>query len=365
MTQRIRHFLVRAFSLHPLLPSAPLQRTRNFFKTWPGGVSRFVADLTSAEMIGETRCGLILRKGALELGRFDAVSLVCDDMQSVDKLRTATAMVELLTAILDNDLLEVNFSFIARETLDLIRQLRELGHGVTVQYDSAESQSFRDECAAWGVRFLRAQHTYGRAFWARDQYVKIAGRRERPSPIVHGFRQGPYQNFGEGGAMVEIAPRAYAVHETLMLDPRIRGYQKQGYEFFPLASSLCFSPTWTQALGRPTYWEQSHIDMGGITAVPKKKILVANPWYFRDHRDSVKHLSERFNLRTVVVDPSEATRHPENFLLLDPTTALVDAGAPVFIEQLRAQGVAVVPTTQPLDYLGHAAGKIRCLFNEM
>lgn len=263
-----------------------------------------------------------------------------------------------------------------REALAVVKQLRELGHSVHVQdFGRRGQEAFTRMAVRHGAE--RVQMPRGMGFehdlissiqpghtWARDQYVTIGGRKERPvsNPLLM-MMTGDSGMFGEGGQVVQVGPREFAINENLKEDPRVEEYERKGYTFHPMPRGGSYDRPMSDLFETPIYTKQSHLDfnLGGI---PERRIVAVDPHYYSDHKLSVQMLRDNLGLKLVEVPKEEARRHPANFLPLGGGRVLVDSGAPKFIEKLRAAGAEVVPTKVPLDYLMSQKGGLHCLFNE-
>ncbi len=271
-----------------------------------------------------------------------------------------------------------------REVLAAIGQLTSMGHKVNVQdLGKAEHIEYLSKAreAGAGVRPADAEVvgdslTKGKesAWWARDQYTKIGDAKERPSVELAPKRpltriemlmgaSPPSTLFGEGGMMVQVGPKEFAVSELVTRDPRVKDYEKKGWSFHPMPFGIHPLRTMSDMLDMKIYNRTSHIDfnLGGI---PELKVLAVCPRYYKENGEAVDALATRFGLRKVMVPAEEADRHPANFLPLGGGKVLVDSGSPKFIKRLEKAGVTVVPTAAPLDNLPALKGGIRCMFNE-
>jgi hypothetical protein len=263
------------------------------------------------------------------------------------------------------------------ETLKIIRQVRELGHEVRIldPKDKRHEPYIRAAVGAGAVRMpvherQVADEESRRRFlpgttWARDQYVKIDGKKERPMADMASIRFSPERRFfGEGGTVVQVGPKEYAIAEDIMEDPRIARYEKKGYKFHPMPDSIAYHSIMSDLFGQKMYSWTNHIDLN-IGGIPEKKIIAVDPRYYSEHRLSVQMLRDNHGLKMVEVPTEEADRHPANFLPLGNGRVLVDSGAPKFIERLREAGAEVIPTAVPVDHLITQRGGLHCLFNEL
>ncbi len=266
------------------------------------------------------------------------------------------------------------------ESLQLIRQLISLGFRVsTPQTEDPRHAVFLRAAQRAGAKIEpmdadekrneRARReaigdVYPGMIWARDEHVKIAGKTEKPRNSISDMISGQTHLFGEGGAMVQIAPKVWAVSQYILNDPRVKKYEKQGHQFIAVPDGFHYDRTMSLLLRTPIYNQTPHIDFN-LGAIPEKRVLAVCPHYRSEHRLTVDLLEKNFKMNVVEVPKEEADRHPQNFLPLGNGRVLVDAGAPRFIEALQKAGVHAIPTAVPLDTLLVSKGGLHCLFNEV
>jgi hypothetical protein len=251
------------------------------------------------------------------------------------------------------------------ESIRIIRQLRGLGHWVGVQrIGERDRKAFIRLAQRAGATITKCPAGWKaqeRTYWARDQWVKIGMRLEAPQRALH--QRGVYHAFGEGGTMVQVGPREFAVYRGIAKDPRLAKYQRGGYKFELMPEGIIFERVLSDLLGTRVYSATPHIDLS-IGAVPEKRVVGVDPNYYSDNKASVERMVKNFKAKLVQVPREEADRHPANFLLLGNGKVLVDSGAKRFIQMLEGAGVTVVPTAVPLNALISLKGGLRCLFNE-
>lgn len=203
--------------------------------------------------------------------------------------------------------------------------------------------------------------------WARDDYSMIGDEKVFPDKRVHEMDpDSPLTTMlGSGGGLVPVAPKTFAISEAFAEDPRIKGFEKKGFTFYSMPEGLVHAKSLTDFLGRDVYARTTHIDHS-IGAVPEKKVPVVDPLYFDQHKFSVQNLVDNHGLkRPITVPKEEAHRLSANFLNLGDGRVLVDKGSPKLIAKLRKEGVDVVESVMPLDFLPHLRGGLRCMFNEL
>jgi hypothetical protein len=259
------------------------------------------------------------------------------------------------------------------ESLKIVKQLKGLGFRVGIQNSKEKPQSiFVRAATRQGAVKVKAnpneiilpeklkQLKVGFT-WARDQWVKIGGKRERPAADLLSLFEG--KTFGEGGNSVQVGPKEFLIAEEVADDPRIEKYQRKGYKFQFVPNGHVFDPVLSDILKRKIYTSAQHIDFS-VGGIPDKKILAVDPRYLNEHKLGIQMIQQNFGLKVVEVPEEEADRHPANFLPLGNGKVLVDSGAPKFIERLRTAGAIVIPTAVPLNHILSNKGGLHCLFNE-
>jgi len=258
------------------------------------------------------------------------------------------------------------------ESLQLIRQLKSLGFKMHIQDPGeADREMFVRAARKAGASVVqvpsRMKIPGTGTFWARDQYVKLGNEKVRPKTDPHHLLEnvitGNQHFFGEGGTMVQIGPKTFAIHKRKLKDPRLKQYEKKGYVFHPMPDSFLFDQPLSDLFGFRIFTINDHIDfvMGGI---PERSIVGVDPRYYAESRMSFHFMEQNYGTKLVTVPIEEADRHPASFLPLGGGRALVDSGAPGFIEALREAGAKPIPTVVPLDNLLQLKGSLHCLFNE-
>ena len=260
-----------------------------------------------------------------------------------------------------------------RESLILVKQLTSLGFGVGIQNSTKREQEVFVRTALnagakrIGVNTSKVElpgelkkFVFGTT-WARDQYVKIGGRKETPKVDLVSLLEG--KRFGEGGSMVQIGPKEFAIEEKLIRDPRVAVYTKKGFRFQLMPKGAIFDQPLSDLFGTKVYTTAPHLDMT-IGAIPDRKIVATDPHYFRENKLVIEQLRRNFGVSIVEVPESEADRCPQNFLPLGKGRVLVDSGAQNFIHKLQNAGATVIPTEVPLNALLSIKGGLHCLFNE-
>ncbi len=253
------------------------------------------------------------------------------------------------------------------ESIQLVKQLRGLGFKVAIQHTrEKERKSFVRAAQRAGAVKIRENPDALKGLgttWARDQWIKIAGKREKPKTDMRSMLFGPEHHFGEGGSMIQVGPKEFAVIESLSQDPRLRHYSRLGYRFQLLPQATVFDRPLTDFFGTKIYTMTPHIDVA-IGGIPEKKIAAVDPNYFGDHKPSIQSMQRNLGVKLVFVPKAEADRHPANFLPLGQGRVLVDSGAPKFIQELKKAGIETIPTAVPLNALASMKGGLHCLFNE-
>ncbi len=256
------------------------------------------------------------------------------------------------------------------ESLAVIKQLRGLGFRVKIQ-DSGERKRAVFVRAAQKAGAIRIKAPHGiRSFkllpgtvWARDQWVKIGGKKEKPKTDIASllFTEGHF--LGEGGSMVQVGPREFAIAESIVRDPRLANYERAGYKFQVMPYGAFFDRALTDYFGTRIYTIAKHLDLliGGI---PEKRVAAIDLHYYNEHRESIEQMQRRFGTKIIVVPETEADRHPQNFLPLGQGKVLVDSGAPSLAHMLKNAGLEAIPTAVPLNALLYNRGGLHCLFNE-
>lgn len=280
-----------------------------------------------------------------------------------------------------------------QESLVIVRQLIELGHLVKVQDPGvANREPFIQAAESRGAQRTPCpsnQHLQNNTIWARDQWVKIGKKKEyveNPDELIGDMnailaqasrRGGDFPKetlmnrlasfkssfFGEGGSMVPVAPKGFAIAAEINQDPRTEVYEGKGYQFQTMPRGAMYDLAASALLDTRVYTITNHVDLL-IGALPERKIVAIDPYYYKNRRLSVDLLVNNFDLTPIFVPETEADRHPANFLPLGRGRVLVDSGAPEFIQMLSEAGATVIPTGVPLDYLMGLKGALRCLFNE-
>jgi hypothetical protein len=266
-----------------------------------------------------------------------------------------------------------------KEALALVKQLHDLGHDVFVQdHDDPARAKFVSAARMAGADVIEPTEReqsereersllsglYSGFAWARDQHVKIDDSYERPIKDFLSLARGVQHMFGEGGGMLQVAPKGWLVLNHVLSDPRVLKYAKNGHDFHPMPNGLQYDTTFSQMFGTPFYNSVPHLDFN-LGAVPEKKVLAVCPHYYSENEKAVDLAVRHFGLTKVMVPEEEASRHPAGFLPLGNGAALVDSGAPKFIARLRKAGVKVVPTALPLDSMIVNKATLHCLFNEL
>jgi hypothetical protein len=258
------------------------------------------------------------------------------------------------------------------DSLKLIRQLRGLGFQVRVQDygDRSHALFLRAARGAGAAPFKseRLSNISTGMIWARDQWVKIGGRRVKPRAdlrsLLRAGLSGRSGSFGEGGAIVPVGLKNFLIAENLKSDPRVANYEKAGFKFHKMPFGAQFDRALTDLLGFRVFTVSNHLDLF-FGAVPERGVLAVDPRYYREHKLSVQLLEDSLKPKKgVFVPEAEADHHPVNFLPLGDGRVLVDCGAPQFIEELRKAGVEVIPTVVPMDAMLENKGGLHCLFNE-
>lgn len=261
------------------------------------------------------------------------------------------------------------------EALRVVRQLVDMGYKVFIRdYQRKDRKPFVRAAKRSGATVILAtegnrldfedHQERGDFRWARDLHVKIGNDIVRTSTSSESIARGTVSYFGEGGAMIEVAPKKWLVSDHIYSDPKRVKFEKKGqHQFLKMPGGFYYDHTLSHFLGHPVFVPNLHIDfnLGGI---PENNVLAVCPNYLSEFPAQVEAAKKKFDLKVVEVPIEEAIRHPANFLPLGNGRVLVDSGAPKFIQNLKNAGVDVIPTSVPLNSLLAMRGSLHCLFNE-
>lgn len=267
------------------------------------------------------------------------------------------------------------------EVFAVIRQVVELGHEVKVHYvpGDRDAMPFVEAVGKLGVKpeikpLSAAERLFAQlkqfgvvapqgSTWARDRWVKIDGKKEETTVTMGPGGRPDIRPFGEGGTMLSIDKKAFVAAEEVFKDPRVDFYRRRGFEFYAMPHGLMFEPAMTDLMGRRVCSTHNHVDLF-FGAEPTKRVWGADPFYYKKNWGPMDRMALVRGATIVEVPEEEADRHPACLLPLGDGRALVDAGAPGFIERLRGAGLEVVPTAKPLNHFIHNKAGLHCLFNE-
>ncbi len=361
-------FVIAPFNLESKAQNLKKQRLYGSFKQYlKTGMSRFPPGVTMPRLL-ETM-GIAERRKYGTVIDLDALTTIAYHPAGDEAFKYLYSMQTMV------DPKRVRDSH--REALKVVHQLISMGHEVHVQDSGKPSQAgFVRMSRRMGAKVETVpRHVVEdrdvmaeiqpSMVWARDQYLKIGGKKERPRSDMESLMYAPESHFfGEGGQIVQVGPKQYAISELLTEDPRVREYERKGYDFHPMPIGHMHELVLSDVMGAKMYTTNSHIDMV-LGGVPEKGVVAVDPHYLADHRLSIEMMRDKYKLKVVEVPKEEADRHPANFLPLGDGRVLVDSGAPKFIKRLEDAGVEVVPTKAPIDSLIVSKGGLHCMFNEL
>jgi hypothetical protein len=256
-----------------------------------------------------------------------------------------------------------------KERTALVNQLRSLGFKVVVPYyDEVTSRNDILPHMAGKVRTFKARlpvrpevigktrEVHPNAFWARDLWVKVGGRRKKF------FSKFEDVDFAEGGRWVSINERSHLVSVSLKDDPHCKDLVSSGHKLYFLNDGYRYEPRVSRLVGSKVYLSVDHPDLFvGVIG----KVMVVDYDYFRQNRDTLRQAARDNGLEIVYIPPKEADIHPANFLPLGENRILIDKSAVETSALLRARGIEVVPTTEPMEMNRSAGGGVRCIVNEL
>jgi len=257
------------------------------------------------------------------------------------------------------------------EVIQVMKQLHAMGHQLHIQNSNVpENKIFIKAAMKNGANlvneFIRdpmhGDISY-KVWWARDQWVTIGSVREPHQYTYNKKTGGKEGDFGEGGTVVQIGAKNFAIADGIQNNPRLKKYKEKGYIFQPMPDCLAFDTVLSDLFGMRILQTSNHIDyvLGGI---PEKKIVAVDSIYAREHKMSMSFLEQNTGVKIVTAPMEESDRHSVNFLPLGKGRVFVDKGCPKFIAKLRKTGVTVIPTVVPMDNLRDLKGGLHCLFNE-
>lgn len=256
------------------------------------------------------------------------------------------------------------------ERLSLARQLKELGRrpAIGILNEKGVLSEKRVAMAKKEGRLVKIKAEvsdekgtkkiiHPNSVWARDSWTKLSSEKR-----ISFFGKPEYEEFGEGGRVVELPGKIVIATETLRNNPQVERLKTKGFTFIFTKDGYQFIPRLSRILGQKTYLSLDHPDLFvGTTG----RVLLTNRGFFNQNEKQLKEAASKANLEIVFVPESEAGLHPANFLPLDENTILMDRAAKETISLLRTKGVNVIPTRSPITANREGGGGVRCIVNEL